>query len=134
MSDIGYKKPPKHTQYKKGQSGNPKGRPKKVEASMMDQILDVFEEPVKVTINARTKQVPQLLVLIRQHMKKGIEGNTTSAKLAMNLFEKKLLPILEKKHYKEAQRKSSNIQPEPKTPAEAAQFFNKVLQEINEKD
>ena len=27
--DVGYKKPPKNTQFKPGQSGNPKGRPKK---------------------------------------------------------------------------------------------------------
>ena len=26
--EIGYKKPPKHSKFKKGQSGNPKGRPK----------------------------------------------------------------------------------------------------------
>ncbi|MEQ8289313.1 MAG: DUF5681 domain-containing protein [Gammaproteobacteria bacterium] len=26
--EVGYKKPPKHTQFKKGQSGNRKGRPK----------------------------------------------------------------------------------------------------------
>ncbi len=28
-NDAGYRKPPKHTQFKKGQSGNPKGRPRK---------------------------------------------------------------------------------------------------------
>lgn len=27
--EIGYKKPPKHTRWQKGQSGNKKGRPKK---------------------------------------------------------------------------------------------------------
>ena len=26
--EVGYGKPPKHTRFKKGQSGNPKGRPK----------------------------------------------------------------------------------------------------------
>ena len=30
--EIGYRKPPKHTQFKKGQSGNPKGRPKRSES------------------------------------------------------------------------------------------------------
>ena len=27
-STVGFKKPPKHTQFKKGKSGNPRGRPK----------------------------------------------------------------------------------------------------------
>ena len=26
--EVGYKKPPKHTRFQKGQSGNPNGRPK----------------------------------------------------------------------------------------------------------
>ena len=29
---TGYKRPPRHTQFQKGQSGNPKGRPKSAEA------------------------------------------------------------------------------------------------------
>lgn len=28
-SDAGFKKPPKHSQFKKGRSGNPRGRPRK---------------------------------------------------------------------------------------------------------
>ena len=28
--EVGYKKPPKHSQFKKGQSGNPSGRKKKI--------------------------------------------------------------------------------------------------------
>jgi hypothetical protein len=30
-SDVGYMNPPEHTRYKKGKSGNPRGRPKKRE-------------------------------------------------------------------------------------------------------
>lgn len=26
--EVGYRKPPRHTRFRKGQSGNPKGRPK----------------------------------------------------------------------------------------------------------
>jgi Family of unknown function (DUF5681) len=36
--DVGYKKPPEHTRFSKGKSGNPNGRPKNTDPkkSMMD--------------------------------------------------------------------------------------------------
>ena len=37
--DVGYRKPPKHSQFKKGVSGNPRGRVKRGDPAMRD-ILD----------------------------------------------------------------------------------------------
>lgn len=37
--DIGYKKPPKHSRFQKGKSGNPKGRPKN-RSPNMTEVLD----------------------------------------------------------------------------------------------
>jgi hypothetical protein len=36
---VGYGKPPKHTRFRKGQSGNPKGRPKKNHTNMNELIM-----------------------------------------------------------------------------------------------
>ncbi|WP_082512564.1 DUF5681 domain-containing protein [Afipia sp. Root123D2] len=42
-SAVGYKKPPRHTQFKKGQSGNPKGRPKRPIGTSIKSFLDGSE-------------------------------------------------------------------------------------------
>ncbi len=41
--DVGYRKPPKHTRFKPGQSGNPRGRPKGTKNLKTDLIEELGE-------------------------------------------------------------------------------------------
>ena len=49
--EVGYGKPPKHTQFPKGRSGNPLGRPKKRKknSELLNELLDV-----KIQVNGKT--------------------------------------------------------------------------------
>lgn len=62
MNEVGYKKPPKASQFKPGQSGNPKGRPKK--KKMTDEealkIVNEFVRALKAATEAIDKWVAQL--------------------------------------------------------------------------
>lgn len=72
--DVGYKKPPKHTQFKKGQSGNPKGR---VKGSR--NTSTIFEEEsqkkVAVTENGKTRNLTKRELVMINIINKAIKGD-----------------------------------------------------------
>lgn len=53
---VGYKKPPPQHRFKKGQSGNPRGR-RSVKRNEAEIVAMVRDELVTVTINGKTKRV-----------------------------------------------------------------------------
>lgn len=68
---VGYGRPPKATQFKKGKSGNPKGRPKKEKpANDLKSILDrVANEEVEVGDRILTMHELELMALQRKAAK-----------------------------------------------------------------
>ena len=54
--DVGYGKPPRHSRFKKGQSGNPKGRPRGSRNFSTD-VKATLEKPIRVTHHGKSKTV-----------------------------------------------------------------------------
>lgn len=77
---IGYGKPPLASRFKKGHSGNPKGRPKdaKNRATILKKIL---EERVVVTDNGRRKRITKQEAVYKQLVNKAASGDARSAQL-----------------------------------------------------
>lgn len=68
--DVGYKKPPEHTQFKKGQSGNPKGRPPKKREVEASDITALLTDLVTVQKNGKTVEMSPKQVQLHSLMRK----------------------------------------------------------------
>jgi hypothetical protein len=82
--EIGYKKPPAETRFTRGQSGNPKGRPKGAK-NLATLLVKVGRERVKVTINGRTRTITKLEAILLQLANKAISGEDRAAKEILHL-------------------------------------------------
>ena len=92
--EIGYQKPPQATRYKKGQSGNPKGRPKGTR-NLKSDLLDELQERVLIREGASSTQVSKQRAIIKRLIAKSINGDTRSMNIALNLMLRVLEPYFE---------------------------------------
>ena len=77
MSDdyeVGYKKPPRQSQFKKGQSGNPKGRPKGTRNFKTDA-REMLKAPVPVKENGRSRTVSTQMGALLRLREKALSGD-----------------------------------------------------------
>jgi hypothetical protein len=85
--DIGYGKPPKKSQFKKGQSGNPAGRPKG-STSLTSVFKSLLEKKVAVVQNGKAAKMPMIYVLANKTLTKALAGEPQSLKLILKLYDK----------------------------------------------
>lgn len=83
---VGYRRPPVHTRFKPGKSGNPKGRPKG-QRNLTSEVEKAMAMPVPVTVNGRRKNVRTLTALVWRLREKALGGDHKSLLLLINLIQ-----------------------------------------------
>jgi hypothetical protein len=72
---VGYGRPPKHTRWKKGQSGDPrKAKPKRAE-DMVTLIDRLLLAPVKIVKNGVPTRTSAMDAIVQQLLQKSLSGN-----------------------------------------------------------
>jgi hypothetical protein len=71
--EVGYGKPPKSTQFQKGISGNPRGRPKK-SLNFDDELIRESNSLMTINENGRRKRISKYGVVVKQLMKQAMTG------------------------------------------------------------
>ena len=73
--EVGYKRPPMHTRFKNGRSGNPNGRPKGTKNLTAD-LAEELQERVLVKEGAKQRQISKQRAMIKSLMAKAMKGDT----------------------------------------------------------
>jgi hypothetical protein len=99
--EVGYGRPPRNTQFKKGVSGNPKGRPRKA-LDFDDALLRESMAFVTINENGRPRRISKHELAIKQLLNKTIGGNIPAARIYFGHYQ----VASEKKAVREASQSS----------------------------
>lgn len=104
--DVGYKKPPSETKFKKGKSGNPSGRPKGSKNKKVffpldtanvyefqKQIIDAGYEKIQVIKDGFPVSMTKLDAVFTQLYNKAMKGDLGASKLLLQYTQKSLMDM-----------------------------------------
>jgi hypothetical protein len=85
--DVGYCRPPKATQFRPGQSGNPTGYRKRSK-TIGERLRELMNSKVTVTEHGRTRRVSQLDVMLRRLANDAMRGDQRALKLLIEFLHR----------------------------------------------
>jgi len=78
--EVGFGKPPKRTQFKRGRSGNPNGRPRK-KPDLYGELTKVLRENVTITVDGQREKVTVQQALLLRLRDEALRGELWAQKL-----------------------------------------------------
>lgn len=92
--EVGYKKTPKHTRFRKGQSGNPNGRPKKSK-NLKTVLKEQMTEVIPVKKNGKQVELTKQEAIVMAMIHKALNGDRTTLFKSLELVLKVIGPEME---------------------------------------
>lgn len=85
--EVGYGRPPKHTRFKPGQSGNSGGRKRK--SKELHQLIKAeLDQIITITEDGQPKRITKREALVKQLVNLAIKGNPKPLQLVLTYLEK----------------------------------------------
>jgi len=83
---VGYGKPPKHAQFKPGQSGNPGGRSKET-STFEDDVEAELRSLITVLEAGDRRRMTKRQAIVKQHVNRALKGDVRSTHLLLKIRE-----------------------------------------------
>ena len=81
---VGYKQPPRSTQFKPGQSGNPAGRPKGVK-NLSTDLKEELEELITISEDGKPLQITKQRAMIKTLMARALKNDSRASSVLIGL-------------------------------------------------
>jgi hypothetical protein len=88
-SPSGYKRPPLHTRFKPGQSGNPNGRPKKKDTTFAESIQRELNTSITVVEGGKRRRITKLHAIVKQQTNKAVNGDPKATAFLLSAIERR---------------------------------------------
>lgn len=82
---VGYRNPPKHTRFKPGHSGNPKGRPKGAK-SLQSIVRDTLTQKVTIRGPFGERKVSRIEAILQKAVEQAMKGNPRALAELLKLY------------------------------------------------
>ena len=86
---VGYKKPPEHTRFRKGQSGNKHGRPKEEEKYFHHHLEKILERKVKIMRNGKSCQITMEEMISEIILNKAAKGDRKCMDIVLKVVDQR---------------------------------------------